>query len=90
MYRLTRLGDHRYVGDIGTMIVHDIWHPDCEGCLPSLLVRERAAVGFDPDELNQALDEGFECCSWCFDGSDPRPPARWFDQAEEGAVGERG
>jgi hypothetical protein len=90
VYRLTSLHKHRYIGDIGTMVVHDRWHPDCESCLPELLVSERVAVGFEPDELNQALNEGFECCSWCFDRTVPPQPADWLDPASEGETPETG
>ena len=71
MHRLKALDKQRYIGDVRTMEVHDTWHPDCEGCLPGLIVAEGAGVGFEPDELSQALEEGFECCSWCFGKNDP-------------------
>jgi hypothetical protein len=75
VYRLTRTGGARYVGDVRAKIVHDRWHPDCEGCLTGMLISEGAAVGFESDDLDEALLEGFECCSWCFDRSEPRSPS---------------
>ena len=83
MHRLTKLGDRRFVGDVGTMIVHDRWHPDSEGCIPEFLVTQGVAVGFEPDELGQALRESFECCCWCIDKSDPKRPAGWGDDAAD-------
>ena len=90
VFRLMSLGDRRYVGDIGTMLVHDRWHPDCEGCLPGFLISQGVAVGFEPDEIGQALEEGFECCSWCFNKTEPRRPAGWGDGASEGEAVETG
>jgi hypothetical protein len=81
MHRLKALGENRYVGDVRTMEVHDTWHPDCEGCLPGLIVAEGAGVGFEPDELSQALEEGFECCSWCF-GREKDPEGPWTPSSE--------
>jgi hypothetical protein len=65
VHHLKSLANHRFIGDLRTMEVHDTWHPDCEGCLPEAIVAAEAAVGFEPDGLEQALLEGFERCAWC-------------------------
>jgi hypothetical protein len=67
---LKSLTNHRYVGDLRTMEVHDTWNPDCEGCLPDAISAAGAAVGFEPDQLEQALMEGFRRCGWCFGSED--------------------
>jgi hypothetical protein len=74
VHHLKSLAGHRFIGDLRTMEVHDTWHPGCEGCLPGTIVADGAGVGFEPDELRQALMEGFECCSWCFGREDPDEP----------------
>jgi hypothetical protein len=74
--KLTRLGRTRFVGDSRTNLVHDRWHPDCQGCGLDEAVRSGHAVGFKPDTLNGALWAGYEYCEACLDRSEPSPP-RW-------------
>ena len=77
MYKLERLDGRRYVGESDKMIVHDTWHEDCEQCLlEDLIIGRGVAVGFDPDDLDQAFWEGFEYCTNCFGRTEPLPPAR--------------
>jgi hypothetical protein len=72
---IRELGDRRYVGDAAKKIVHDRWHPDCEDCLMDDIVASGDAVGFEPDELDQAFYEGYEYCEDCFDRGTPERPA---------------
>lgn len=68
---IRELGDRRYVGDEEKKIVHDRRHVDCEDCLMEDIVARGAAVGFEPDELDQAFDEGYDYCEHCFDRGNP-------------------
>lgn len=61
----------RYVGDAERRIVHDTHHGECEDCIVEDLIARGAAVSFRPDSLDQAFDEGYDYCDWCFDSSDP-------------------
>ena len=70
-HRLKDLDGVRYVGDAQQGTVHDRHHEECEDCLMEDLVRRGDAVGFKPDALEQAFNEGYDYCDWCLDGSDP-------------------
>jgi hypothetical protein len=76
MYSVTELDGERYVGDTERKIVHDRWHKNCEGCMVEEIARRGAAVAFQPDELDSALMEDFEYCTYCFDDTEPSPPSR--------------
>jgi hypothetical protein len=88
IYDLMKLGRLRYVGDRGTKIVHDRWHPDCQGCGLDETVRRGGAVGFKPDSLDGAFLEGYDYCEACFDKTDPRPP-KWASVAGPMGSGSR-
>jgi len=72
---LTKLGGRRYVGDSATMLAHDTWHGDCQGCGLDETLRNGHAVGFEPDTLDGALWAGYEYCETCHDRTEPVPPA---------------
>ncbi len=72
--QIRELGDRRYFGDEEKKIVHDRWHADCEDCLMDDILARGAAVGFEPDDLDQAFGEGYEYCEYCFDRRDPKRP----------------
>ena len=72
---IRELGNQRYVGDAERMIVHDRWHADCEDCLMEEILARGAAVGFEPDELDQAFEEGYDYCEHCFDRRSPERPS---------------
>lgn len=76
MHSVTELDGERYVGDTERKIVHDRWHKNCEGCMVEEIARRGAAVAFQPDELDSALMEDFEYCTYCFDDTEPSPPSR--------------
>ena len=76
MYQIVEHDKQRYVGESDRNIVHDTWHRDCEPCIVEDVVNRGAAVGFEPDRLDQALWEGFEYCEHCFDKTEPLPPHR--------------
>jgi hypothetical protein len=73
-YELKELADRRFIGDSASMTVHDRWHPECEDCLMQTLVERGVAVGFEPDDLDQAFAEGYDYCIHCFDRSTPERP----------------
>ncbi len=73
-YPLQKVGSQRFVGESDKEIVHDTWHGDCEDWFVQKLIDAGVAVCFDPDTLDQALTEGYEYCSHCFDRTSPRPP----------------
>lgn len=75
MKRVTNLNSQRFIGDTRAMIVHDRWHEDCEDCLMEEVIASGAAVEFEPDTLEQSLNEEFDCCEVCFGSKDPAPPA---------------
>ncbi|MCK4408718.1 MAG: hypothetical protein KAW67_01445 [Candidatus Eisenbacteria sp.] len=81
---LKELERRRYVGDSRTNLVHDRWHPDCEGCGLDEAVRSGRAVGFKPDTLDGALWAGYEYCEACHDKSEP-PAPRWARVKTAGA-----
>jgi hypothetical protein len=84
------LGRRRYVGDKVSKLVHDRWHPDCQGCGLRDILWRGDAVGFEPDTLDGALWEGYEYCEGCHDRTDPDPP-EWADSdTEEGDPSEHG
>ncbi len=72
-HRLTNINGSRFIGDAEQGVVHDRRHEECEDCLVQDLVDRGRAVGFRPDTLAQAFDEGYDYCDWCLDGSDPDP-----------------
>jgi hypothetical protein len=74
MQELKKLDGERYVGDTSAMVVHDRWDSDCEDCLMEDVIARGAAVAFEPDTLDQALEEGFDCCDECFGKTDPPRP----------------
>jgi hypothetical protein len=76
-HRLTFIDGVRFVGDARRKVVHDRWHGECEDCILDDLLGQGHAVGFVPDQLSQALEEGYDYCDWCIDGSDPEPPSGW-------------
>ncbi|MBD3368568.1 MAG: hypothetical protein GF405_10440 [Candidatus Eisenbacteria bacterium] len=80
-HRLKDIDGVRYVGDAQRGIVHDRHHEECEDCLVENLVQRGAAVGFRPDTLAQAFDEGYDYCDWCLDGSDPDAPPKRSESA---------
>ncbi|MFH1866377.1 MAG: hypothetical protein ABIK85_10885 [Candidatus Eisenbacteria bacterium] len=84
VYELMELGRLRYVGERSTKIVHDRWHPDCDGCGLYETVRRGDAAGFEPDSLDGALLEGYEYCEACFDKTEPSPP-KWASPATPAA-----
>ena len=71
---LTQLGRRRYIGNSESMVVHDRWHPDCQGCGLMDIVRDGRAVGFEPDTLEAAFWEGYEYCEACHDADEPNAP----------------
>ncbi len=73
--RLTELGTRRFIGDTETMVVHDRWNSNSEGCLLELIIEKESARGFNPDQSDQAFWEDYEYCPHCFNRKDPRPPA---------------
>ena len=74
MKEISKLDSERYVADTSTMEVHDRWNGECEDCLMEDVIARGAAVAFEPDTLDQALEEGFDCCDECFGKKDsPRP-----------------
>lgn len=76
MYQIVQHDGQRYVGEADRYIVHDTWHSECEPCIIEDIVVRGVAVGFEPDDLDQALWEGFEYCEHCFDKSEPVAPHR--------------
>jgi len=74
--RIASLRGHRYIGDLQTRIVHDVFHedPTPEGCGLWDLVQEGRAVGFQPDRLQQALAEGYTPCDKCLYDYQARRP----------------
>ncbi len=84
MKEIRKLDSERYVGDTSTMLVHDRWHGDCEDCLMEDVIARGAAVAFEPDTLERALDESFDCCDECFDKTDPPRPA-WVQEETQRA-----
>jgi len=76
MYQIGEYEGQRYVGESDRAVVHDTWHPECEDCLVEDMVGRGVAVGFEPDDLEQALWEGFEYCEYCFDRASPVAPHR--------------
>jgi hypothetical protein len=79
---LRNLDGRRYVGDRERQVVHDTWHDECEDCIIEDLVHRDRAVGFAPDTLGQAFEEGYDYCDWCVDGSDPEPKATRSERSE--------
>ena len=78
---LTRLNDVRYVGDRESMVIHDSWNGESEGCCLDGLSDKGTAVGFEPDTLEQAFQEGFDYCDHCIGsvGADPVSDERHRD-----------
>ena len=87
--QISSLKKRRYVGDAASKIVHDRWHPDCEGCGLSNIIRRGDAVGFEPDTLDGALNEGYEYCEACFDKEDPEAPPWATPDSHKGLRAER-
>ena len=65
--RIRELDGRRYVGDEEKKIVHDRRNGECEDCLMEDIIARGVAVGFDPDDLDQAFSEGYEYCEHCLD-----------------------
>lgn len=76
MRAIERLDDVRFVGDRNAMVVHDTWNDDCEVCCLNELLKAGACVGFEPDTLEQAFNEGFDYCDECLGRSEPAAPPR--------------
>jgi len=72
---LRELRGRRYVGNSATMLAHDTWHADCQGCELNETLRNGHAVGFEPDTLDGALWAGYDYCETCHDRTEPVPPA---------------
>jgi hypothetical protein len=73
-FTVKELGKLRFIGDSELLIVHDTWHEASENCLIEKLIERGTAVGFEPDDLDQAFWESYDYCAHCFDRSDPVPP----------------
>ncbi len=71
------LRGRHYIGDPGTMTVHDVLHedPTPDGCRIWDLVRSGQAVGFQPDKLRQAVAEGYAPCPKCLYNYQLRRPS---------------
>jgi hypothetical protein len=65
MTELSTIDGRRYIGDRERMIVHDTASVECERCLMEEVLDRGAAVGFEPDTLEQAFHEGFDYCDHC-------------------------
>ncbi|MBD3349736.1 MAG: hypothetical protein GF400_11155 [Candidatus Eisenbacteria bacterium] len=66
----------RFVGDRESMFVHDRWNRESESCFLERLVEDGKAVGFEPDTLEQAFNEGFDYCDNCIGKEEPEGPPR--------------
>lgn len=71
MRPLADKSDVRFVGDRDTMFVHDSRNPASEECFLQKLVEGGLAVGFEPDTLEQAFNEGFDYCDTCVGAEEP-------------------
>ena len=85
--KLTELGTRRFIGDTETMLVHDRWNSNCEGCALEGLVENGTARGFNPDQSDQAFWEDYEYCPHCFDRTDPEPPTWAAESSRDAEVG---
>lgn len=64
MSRLTRMEEHRWLGDKRDFVVHDQDHP-CDPAVIDDIAAAESWLGFGPDTSVEARNRGFTVCKAC-------------------------
>lgn len=64
MSRLTRMEEHRYVGDKRTFVVHD-QDNICDPAVLDAIEEHESWLGFGPDTTDEARNRGYRVCKAC-------------------------
>ena len=67
-FRIQSRSGRRYLGNDNRLEVHDLQREKTQ-CQIDEIIANNQAVGFDPDTLDQAHQEGYENGAYCIRGS---------------------